>query len=400
MLRRSLLTITLLFASITPAEAKRPPGQWLSPSRHSAMVAVRFDGHRITSTIARGLADPKTGRAVTGDDPVRVASISKLVTALAVMRLVERKTLSLDADISRWLGQSIRNPAFPDQPITLRHLLSHTSSLTDNADYIIPLGQSVAERLADPQAWDADHAPGSYFRYTNLNFPLIASIIERATAERFDKAMERLVFKPLRLDACFNWSTCSDAKIGRAVTLLGSDGAARRDDLNGVRPACTVVAASDGSCDLALYQLGSNGALFSPQGGTRISMNDLARIGQLLIKQGQGFLKPASFTEMVKPQWRYNGKNGETENGFWCAYGLGVQTLATGPESCRDDPFGDRAVRIGHPGEAYGLRSGLWVDPKAKTGIAFFVTAVPDTEPNGRSAFTLAEEMIMQLPVK
>ena len=396
MLRSALLAIACLLAFMVPAEAKSPSDQWLSPSKHSAMVAVRFDQRRNSSTITHGLADPKTGRKVSADDPVRIASVSKLITSLAVMRLVERGMLSLDADISRWLGQEIRNPAFPDQPLTLRQLLSHQSSLTDNADYIIPLGQSIADRLADPGAWDAKHAPGGYFRYSNLNFPLIASIIENATGERFDQAMARLVFKPLRLDACFNWSTCSEAKIAKAVTLLGADGAVRRDDLNGVRPACLVVAASDGSCDLSRYPLGSNGALFSPQGGVRISMNDLARIGRLLIKRGRGFLKSQTFAQMTAAQWQFDGQNGDSENGFWCAYGLGVQILASGHSKCRDDPFGDKASRIGHPGEAYGLRSGLWIDPKTRTGIAFFVTAVPDNEPNGRSAFTLAEEMIVQ----
>lgn len=397
MLRLVLLALACLSA---PAPAQAQPGEWLRPSPHSAMVAVRFDQHRITSRATHGLADAKTGRAAGADDPVRIASVSKLITALAVMRLVERGTLSLDADISRWIGHRVRNPAFPDQPVTLRHLLSHTSSLTDNADYIIPLGQTLADRMADPKAWDSAQAPGSTFRYANLNYPVIGSIIEAVTGERFDRAMARLVFRPLRIDACFNWTTCSDAKLARAVTLLGDDGAVRRDDLNGVRPDCPVVAASDGSCNLTLYQPGSNGALFSPHGGARISMNDLARIGQMMIRQGRGLLKPESYRQMTALQWRYDGQNGDSENGFWCAFGLGVQILASGPAPCRDDPFGDGAARIGHSGEAYGLRAGLWIDPKTKTGIAFFVTAVPDAEPNGRSAFTLAEEMILQAPVK
>jgi CubicO group peptidase (beta-lactamase class C family) len=309
---------------------------------------------------------------------------------------VDRKVLTLDADISLWMGRPIRNPAFPDKPITLRQLLSHTSSLSDEATYLISLDDSIYDRLADPRAWDSAHAPGSYFRYTNLNFPLIATIMERQTGERFDTLMKRLVFKPLRLDACFNWTTCSDKQVARAVVLLGSDGSVRRDDLGGVRPPCPVIPARDESCDLAGYKLGTNGGLFSPQGGVRINMIDLAKVGHMFIKGGRGYLKPESFRQMTAPQWRFDGQNGETEKGFWCAYGLAVQTLATGPDACRDDPFGDKIVRFGHPGEAYGLRSGLWIDPKAKTGIAYFVTAVPDGEPNGRSAFTLAEEMILQ----
>ena len=70
------------------------------------------------------------------------------------------------------LGYTFRNPAFPDTPITLRLLLSHRSSLTDTIDYVLPLDGDMREALADPKAWDAEHAPGTYFRYTNFNFPV------------------------------------------------------------------------------------------------------------------------------------------------------------------------------------------------------------------------------------
>src|SRR6187399_2237515 len=95
-----------------------------------AEVRVAFDAAGITSTHASGIADRTTGRRVTADDPVRVASISKLVVALGAMRMVEAGTLDLDRDVSDWLGWPLRNPAFPDTPITLRQLLSHRSGLT------------------------------------------------------------------------------------------------------------------------------------------------------------------------------------------------------------------------------------------------------------------------------
>ena len=73
-------------------------------------------------------------------------------------------------------------------------------------------------------------------------------------------------------------------------------------------------------------------------------------------------------------------------------YGLSVQHLATPARGCADDPFRDGRQRIGHAGEAYGLRSGLWIDRDRGRGIAYFVTAVDDAAPRGRSAFTVAEE--------
>jgi CubicO group peptidase (beta-lactamase class C family) len=61
------------------------------------------------------------------------------------------------------------------------------------------------------------------------------------------------------------------------------------------------------------YRLGDNGALFSPQGGLRISMRDLAKLGQMLARGGKGFLSARSFAEMTRPQWRFNGRNGVGE---------------------------------------------------------------------------------------
>ena len=354
--------------------------------------------------LAEGFADRATGRAATADDPVRIASISKLITALGVMRLVDAGVLDLDRDVSGYLGWRLRNPAFPDTPITLRLLLSHQASLLDGADeYVIPLGETLQGRLAAPHVWDAAHAPGSGgFHYANMNFPVVASVIEAAAGERFDRVMQARVFRPLRLDACFNWSGCSPRAIRRAVVLYRSTGEVARDDLRGAPPSCIVVPAADGTCDLAGYRPGTNGSLFSPQGGVRISMRDLARIGRMLARRGKGFVSEHSYAEMTRIQW--SGANGVDEEGqtggVFCAYGLGLHRIGTRGAGCRDDLFGDGLARIGHSGEAYGLRSGLWLDPASGRGVAFFTSAVPDDEPNGRSGFTVREEAVVERAVR
>lgn len=366
----------------------------------SAAVLVAFDRDGIRQERAWGLADRTTRRRVTAADPVRIASISKLVTAIGVMRLVEAGTLDPDADVSTLLGYRLRNPAFPDAPITLRLLLSHRSSLRDDAGYVVPLGARLADTLRQPAAWDAEHAPGRWFRYTNLNFPVVAAVMERATGERFDRLMQRLVFAPLRIDACFNWTTCSDAAAGRAVVLYGSAGDVQRDDNKGAVPACAVSTATGDDCDLNRWRAGENGALFSPQGGLRIAMRDLATIGRLIARGGEvdgvRLLTPASVRMLAAPAWRYDGANGTTETGFDCRYGLAVQTLATPHPGCHDDPFGDGIARVGHAGDAYGVRSGLWIDPANGRGVAFFATAVPEGRRGRHSAFSAQEEALAQ----
>lgn len=391
---RHLITLLAALAPI-PALALPP-----------ASVAVAFDRTHIRPVLAEGEADRVTHRLVTADDPVRIASISKLVTALGVMRLVDGGKLDLDRDVSDYLGYPLRNPAFPGSKVTLRLLLSHQSSLLDGADrYIIPLGETLQTRLAEPALWDTVHAPGSgWFHYTNLNFPVVASVMERATGERFDRLIARLVLKPLKLGACFNWSGCSAVAAKRAVVLYRASGEVAKDDLHGIVPECPVVAAADGTCDLSNYAPGSNGALFSPQGGLRISMRDLAKIGQMLARGGTGFLSHKAFAEMTEPEWRFDGSNGlgedGTASGFFCAYGLAVHLIGSGGPGCHDDLFGDGIPRLGHSGDAYGLKSGLWFDPKTGRGLAFFTTAVADEAPKGRSAFTGAEEAIVERSAK
>ncbi|RYD81595.1 MAG: class A beta-lactamase-related serine hydrolase, partial [Sphingomonadales bacterium] len=275
-----------------------------------AAVRLSFTRDTLGTAEASGLADRKTGRPVTADDPVRIASISKLVVALGVMRLVEAGTVDLDRDVSHYLGWSLRNPAFPREQITLRLLLSHRASLTDGIDYALPFDRSIRDALDDPRAWDVGHRPGSFFRYANLNFPLIAAVLERATGERFDRLMARLVLAPLGLEACFNWDACADATIAHAVTLYDAAGAPLRDNDHGRRPACPIVPATDGDCDLMRWRPGDNGATFSPQGGLRISARDLAKLGQMLLNDGRGFLSKPSVDLLLTPIWTYDGTNG------------------------------------------------------------------------------------------
>ena len=392
MSRRSL---ALLLAGLAGACATVPVGP--APVPHESYAWATFDARGITRSGAAGLADRSAGRALTIDDPARIASITKLHVALGVMRLVEQGKLDLDEDVSGHLGWTLRNPRFPDRPITLRLILSHRSSLRDGISYALPLGTSVKEAVAASEAWDLEHEPGSFFRYSNLGFPVVASIMENATGERFDRLMERLVLKPLELDACFNWTTCSSATIARAAVLYAPDGIVLRDDLKGAPPPCPVVPAANGGCDLSSYRPGSNGALFSPQGGLRISVRDLTKVGQLLLRKGRlpdgrRFLSEASLAEMERLHWRFDGGNGDTEGSFYCGYGLAVQILA----QCipKDDPFGDGKPRLGHAGDAYGLRSGLWIDPATGRGIAYFATGLGDDPARGRSAYRAIEEWL------
>ena len=353
----ALALLTTPLAAQTPARLPIPVD-----------LKIDFDTRKIITTSMAGEAGV-VGRTVGMDDPVRVASISKLVGALAVMRLVDQGKIALDRDISDYLGWRVRNPAFPDQAITMRQLLTHRSGIRDNVDYIIPLDGTIEAVLADAKAWEAKHKPGSYFSYANLNSPLIATVVERVTQERFDQAVARLVLKPLKIDACFNWGAgCSVGRRAQAVTLLRTNGDLARDAAITGSDPCPVAPASTGSCDLALYQIGKHGSAFSPQGGLRISPLALVIIGQVLLKKGRPLLSQKAFAEMTKVQWLFDGSNGDDEKGYFTAYGLGIHM--------HKDSKG--TLWLGHVGEAYAFRGGFWLDMKSKRGFMRYTTMVAE----------------------
>jgi CubicO group peptidase (beta-lactamase class C family) len=372
-----------------------------APPAPPATAGMAFNANGEIASFADGFADPRTRRPVTPDDPVRVASISKMVTTIGVMKLVDAGKLDLTSDVSRWLGWSLRNPSFPDRPITLRMLLSHTSSVREHDDdYVIPLGTRLQSVMEDPKNWDPKHGPGdNYFTYTNMNFPIVATIMERVTGERFDIWMRREVLEPMKLDACYNWPTCSDAMVARAVEL-DQGGKPVKDDLHGKRPDCPVAVKDSEPCDLSRWRLGENGALFSPQGGLRISARGLARVGRMLLNGGMldgvRIISQQSVDTLLAQVWRYDGSNGITgeasDDGFYCSYGLASQQIPTPGPKCADNPGTLGATLVGHAGDAYGMKSGIWIDRARGLGIAYFTTGVPDKAALGPgTAFTAAE---------
>ena len=341
-----------------------------------ATVVVGFDRDSIEPLIVEGIADRNTGRMVEVNDPVRIASISKLIMAMATLRLVDESKIDLDRDVSDYLGWTLRHPDYPDDPVTLRQLLSHTSALRDDAGYVIALGESLQARLADPSAWYVDAPPGEApFEYANLGSAVVATALEGATGERYDRLVERTVFVPLDIEACFNWIGCDPATMASAVTLYRSTGEVARDAPDEVMPpACTFPVFGLEECRIENYVPGTNASIFSPQGGLRIGMMDLAKIGQALLRdKNSDFLSEALFGEWVNSA--FSGVRGDQE--FFCAYGLGVQVIQLPGRVCEDRLFPDDAAYLGHAGEAYGLRSGLWFEADGNRGFAYFTTAVP-----------------------
>ena len=105
--------------------------------RHKASCATVMaakDG-QVVYTFHYGLKDRKQKLPVDSETFFKIASVSKMVTGIRVMMLVEEGLLDLDTDISTYLGYKVVNPYYPKKPLTLRMLMSHTSSIKSSGGY-------------------------------------------------------------------------------------------------------------------------------------------------------------------------------------------------------------------------------------------------------------------------
>jgi D-alanyl-D-alanine carboxypeptidase len=380
--------------------------------------------------------DPARSLPLTSETSFRVASISKLVTALAVMQLVERGLVELDRDVGDYLGFALRNPHFPATPITTRMLLSHTSSLRDGdlytaalpdllEDFFSPAGALYAHgaHFAAPQPGQ-DVTPGRFFCYANLNCGVLATIVERVTGQRFDLYVHDHILRPLEIDGGFNVNLLSDRAFQQIATLyrrqqwgvwsLDGPWAPQVDDYRGVRPASPAPVRAP--CTLDEYRVGTNGTLFSPQGGLRISARDLVKIMQLFMNGGRcgdvQIVQPATLTQMLSVQWRYDADaaNGDPYGGLMRAWGLGPQRTtahhdgARGAAGSGDRHAADSTLQLwGHAGDAYGLLGGLWCDPAQRRGFIYIIGGVgadPETQRGRYSSFFRWEEEIQTAMVE
>ncbi len=343
-------------------------------------------------------------KPATPDTLYRIASISKMMTTLGLMRLVEAGRMELDADVSRYLGFSLRNPHFPDRAITLRTLLTHRSSLRDDAGYSWPLATALKDVLGDPKTFSSRAGPGDYFTYCNLGWGVIGTAMEKVTGERFDLLMGRLLLQPLGIQAGYNVSLLPPAALDRLATLYrkrtvdtevwNPDGPwiAQVDDYSAKPPAPPA--------GIDTYVPGTNATPFSPTGGLRISARDMGVVMRMLmnggVHDGRRLFERATLERMFTRQWTHDGTNGDSLGGFFNAWGLGNAQFPDRPGMQLVEGGGFEAV--GHLGDAYGLRSVFAADLARGNGVVVLaggVSSDPERDKGRYSALARYEERIL-----
>jgi CubicO group peptidase (beta-lactamase class C family) len=323
-----------------------------------------------------GKADLGRGIPTTKHTQYRVASISKVVTAIALMQVYEQGFFALDDDIGKHLGYTIRNPKFPNKAITIRQLLSHTSTITDWAVWDSFIGKTFSFPTASfsilfdstKKGYNKDiflpQEPEAYFAYCNIAYGMLASLVEKYSKKRFDLYCNENIFKPLGIKASFNTDDLTMNHLAVLYRKYGKQWVAQADNFLGVRPK---------SRNWGNYQLGTNGLLSGAQGNLRASALDLYKIMSMLMNggswEGTQILGENTVAEMLKEHWRYNGTNGYDKELVYQAWGLGIQ-ITTNQLDGVDTVFPEMNL-CGHAGDAYGLISDMFFDSKTQSGLIF-----------------------------
>ena len=173
----------------------------------AAVSLVVYDGYTgMFYTYSYGYADRAAGREANPDTKYRFASLTKTVVAICAMKLVETGMLDLDEDISTYLGYTVRNPDYPDIPITSRMLMQHTSTIYDSTAFNDSLmGRRVrsTETLLTGSSSFWDRHPGTAHQYSNFGFTVLGAVIEFASGMKLDSYAREVLFDPLDIDASF-----------------------------------------------------------------------------------------------------------------------------------------------------------------------------------------------------
>lgn len=369
-----------------------------------SVVAV-CDG-RIAGEWYTGLRDLERNLPVNENTKYRIASISKLVMTTAMMRLCDEKRLDLDEDAGTYLGFPLRNPAHPDRPVTVRMLLLHTSTINEGTGYdsflmdtynnvssppsfselLVPGGRYFTENM-----WRTE-SPGEFYTYCNANFGLAGTIIEKITGERFEEYIQKNLFIPMQISGSYIPEGVADIN-NLAVIYRMEDGkwTPQTDDFKGVMSSPR---------DFSGYIPGTNGAVFSPQGGLRISAAELARIMVLHINKGRNngnrIVSARSIRLMHREQFICTATNNDEKGVRRGNRGLSVQVI---PGDVAGGILPRRSHMLGHTGSVYGLVSDFFLDPKGKYGFIFITNGIAAGPHEGSSGsfYTFEEALIKAL---
>jgi CubicO group peptidase (beta-lactamase class C family) len=316
-------------------------------SAHQIAGAVTLVGHegRIVHLAAVGAADQEQHRPMSVDSMFRVMSMTKPITATAVMILVDEGKLSLDDPVEKFI------PAFADaklkngepvQGLTIRHLLTHTSGLVGDQTCKDSLEATASLLAARPFGFQ----PGEKWEYgPSLN--VCGRIIEVVTGQRYEDFLAQRIFAPLEMkDTTF--VPTSDQRSRIAVVYEPSE------------DTKTLVPASRLPVDAARETVPN------PSGGLLSSAEDMFKFYQMILNGGELNGQRVVSADAVRAMTTV--QTGELPTGFTRGNGWGLGWCIVRNPSGTTEMLSPGT--FGHGGY-YGTQG--WVDPQRKTIFVFLI---------------------------
>ncbi len=354
------LALTLVFTVALHAQSAAPPATTALDSLITTKMAeagimglgaaVIVD-RQVVWMKGYGFADHRRTRPFTPNTIMNIGSIAKPFLGVAMMRAVHEGKLSLDEDINKYLPFRLINPHHPNEKITLRHLATHTSGITDRPEVYLsayhyggdspePLAHFVEQYFSrDGKTYSRENfldvSPGASREYSNIGAALAGYVVERAVGEPLNVYTRKHIFTPLRMTGT-GWFL-SEVDLANHSTLF--------------------IAHKGYSVPIPHY-----GLTTYPDGGVRTSVADLSKFFIALLNdgeyQGTRILDAGMAAEML----RFQFTDANRPENFPAAdgnSGLFWRTKLNG-------------TRIGHGGSDPGLQTEMLSDLSREVGVILF----------------------------
>lgn len=338
-----------------------------------------FQNGEITNVITYG-QKRIGGEDITADTAFQVGSISKMVANIGLLLLLDEQGIPLDAEIGDILGYPVRNPAYPDEPVTLRQLMTHTASLRDGADYqsaiagrVTPLSTVLGARAR--RHFYAACKPGAKRMYSNFGGGLIGVLIEKLSGQTLDDYLQEHLFAPLGVTAAYQAALLPPDVPTADLFRMPEKRIAKtlRDDT-----ACVTVPDPESHYYLTAGKL-------------ILSAPDLAKILITLCDggeyQGESILPSSIVREMTTVQDHIGSVQCDSGSSLF----LNILT----------DTQVEGRTLYGHGGKAYGMICAAYFDPTDRTGVVLLTNGCNDDRMHngvgmiGRSVLTLCYEHLI-----
>lgn len=329
------------------------------------LSAVVLKGGEVICTLTAGMANIEEDRPVEPDTLFAWASVSKTLTAAAIMQLVEDGAIGLEDDINDHLPFSVRHPRCGDQPITLTQLLTHTSSIREDeydgvyadlyveGDSPLELGVFLKEYLTPGGMYYSEKknfkkkCPGKSHTYSNVAVGLVGYLVEVVSGQSFEQFSQKRLFEPLGIKKA-SWRL---AELDQSQIAMPYEGKASK----------------------GFVPRGHIGFPTYPDGLLRTSPTDLARFLIMFMQFGEFDGKRIFSRATVEAMRREHAADIADGQGLLWYY----------------DNVGSRKGLLGHTGSDPGTSSMMFFDPKDEAGVILVA--------NGSWKWDRAEGMVKKL---